>query len=330
MSQATPLVPPYGGASPLTLGQILDRIFTLFRTNLALFLKIAGLMAAAYFVAYVPVGIALFVSGVFTLPPHPPDLMKLVSLALPLGLLGSLLVLAAYSLFEAASSYAALQANLGIKVSFNEAYRVAWHKAGRFIWLMILRSLWVGLPIWACYAVMGGASLLVYRWGGNTHPAAYFLLFPALVLLSLGAFAYALFMTLCLALAPSACVAEDLRAAGALRRSLALARNAKGRIFVVLLVVYAAGYIAFMIFEALCFALGAGGALLSVALHIHLAAPWSYIAIALLSVCLLSVILLWLAAISASYSIAFAVIYHDQRLRIDGFSPVGLAAEPPL
>jgi hypothetical protein len=47
MSPATRLAPPYGGPGPLTLGQILDRIFKLFRANVALFLQIASLLVAA-------------------------------------------------------------------------------------------------------------------------------------------------------------------------------------------------------------------------------------------------------------------------------------------
>jgi hypothetical protein len=37
---------------------------------------------------------------------------------------------------------------------------------------------------------------------------------------------------------------------------------------------------------------------------------------------------LWIAALAAGYTMAFAVLYHDQRLRVEGIAPLAPAGEP--
>jgi hypothetical protein len=140
----------------LTIGQILDRIFRLLRVNLRLFVEVASVPAGALCILYAVIGAALFATGVLSQPPHAPDPQKVLWVVLPSTLLGMAGFLLVYAVFEAAASYAALQANHGIKVSFREAYRIAWGSAGRFCWLMILRSLMIMLPTVLCFALIGG------------------------------------------------------------------------------------------------------------------------------------------------------------------------------
>ena len=334
MSQATDLLPPYPVSSqPLSVGQVLDRIFKLFRGNFRLFLKIAAVPTGANMGLLVLIGAVLFLSGMLSNPPHSPDPKSMVWVVVS-AFVGGLVLMLVYSIFEAASSYASLQANLGVTVSFRQAYEIAWNRGGRFVWLMILRSLWVGLPMLICYAIIAGVGVLVFTAGGKSHPggdsnpAVFFLIFPLFFLMYFGSMVYAVIMGIRLALAPPACIAENLAASSALKRSLQLSRNAKGRIFVVLLVVYAASYLAFMIFEVLCFVLMTAGVLVATALHIQFVPPWSFIGIALLGIFGACILFLWMAGISASYSIAFAVLYHDQRLRTEGAATALTAGEP--
>jgi len=327
MSEAAPPISPLPGFVPLTIGQILDRIFRLLWTHVFLFLKIASIPAAGFFALYGLIAVALLASGAFTRPLHQPDPMKIMAVLLPVGLAGGVALMLVYAVFEAAGSYAALEANRGNKVSFRAAYAVAWRNAGRFLWLMILRTLWVGLPILGFYGGLAGVALLQFAGHGNPNPGVYFVIFPLIFLAYCGAFVYAIFMSIRLALAPPICVAEQLTAASALRRSLNLTRNAKGRIFLVLLVVYAAGYAAFVVFEAVCFALVAGGFIFAAAIHMDFHGPWSVIAISILALFAIGFMFLWIAALTASYSIAFAVLYHDQRLRIEGIPPMAPAGE---
>jgi hypothetical protein len=327
MSYASPPPPQFPGFAPQTIGQILDRIFALFRTNFLLFLKIACAPAAAMFLLYGLIGLALFASGVLVVPPRPLDPLKFMALV-PVGLVVGVAFMAVYAIFEAAASHAALQANAGIRVTFRAAYAVAWKNAGRFVWLMILRYLWVGLPILVCYAIVAGVALALTAGAGKAHPGVYFAVFPLMLLAYGGAMVYAIFMSIRLSLAPPACLAEQLPATAALKRSLHLTRHAKGRIFVVMLVVYAAGYAAFLVFEAFCFAVIAAALFLGTVMHLHLNEPLTAIAIAAAVVFVFGAMFLWMAAIAACYAIGFAVLYHDQRLRIEGVPPLPPTGEP--
>jgi hypothetical protein len=331
MSQATPLVPPFPqSVQQLTIGQILDRIFRLLRTHILLFLEISTVPTGAFFALFAVIVGALFAIGAFAQPPHTPDPQRMLWVVFPLGFVATVAFILAYAVFEAAANYAAVQANRGVRTSFSEAYRIAFRNAGRFCWLMILRALIISLPISVVMAVVGIVAALSITPGttAGPRPEVMFLLMPLGMLFYLGSFIYAIVMGLCLSLAPSACVVEGLTATASLKRSFQLTRNAKGRIFIVLLVVYAAGYVALLIFEALCGVMVAVGAVAAIAMHAQLAPPWSYAGIALLAACGAALMFLWMAVMSASYVIAFAVLYHDQRLRNDGIAPVLPAGEP--
>jgi membrane-anchored glycerophosphoryl diester phosphodiesterase (GDPDase) len=153
-----------------------------------------------------------------------------------------------------------------------------------------------------------------------------FFLIPLAALFYLGSIVYAIFMSLRLSLAFPACVHENLTAMQAIRRSGVLTNGAKGRIFLVLLVIYAISYVAVMILYAVglfAFAIGA----LTGAGHASLTSPIT-IALAVAGVLvLLALVFLWSAVLMAAYSTAFAVLYRDQCLRKDGPPPVQ-AAQP--
>jgi hypothetical protein len=307
------------------MGQILDRIFQLLRGHLRLFVEIGSVPAAALCALYALLATVLFAAGAFVQPPHALDEHKVIWMVFPSMLVGIALFLLIYAVFEAAATHAALQVNQGAAVTSGAAYRVAWRNAGRFLWLMILRSLVIMLPTAACFAIIGGVSAVFISHGAasDSHAGALFLLVPLIILLYLGSMVYAVLMGLRLALAPSACVVEGRTAYAALQRSFELTRKAMGRIFLVLVVVYAAGYLAFLLFEAVCALVVGIGAVATMAMHIQFAPPWSYAGIALAVLLGVAMMFFWIAAIAASYVIAFAVLYHDQRLRMEGVAPGG-------
>jgi hypothetical protein len=131
--------PPPPGA--LTFGQILDRIFHLMRSNFRLFVGIASVPAAGIAAFY-----ALMIAAVLSVVKpwqQPTSIPALSTMCWILGVvfIFYLLLMAIYALYEPAASYAALQANAGVNATFRQAWAVAWHKAGRYIWLSILRLL---------------------------------------------------------------------------------------------------------------------------------------------------------------------------------------------
>jgi hypothetical protein len=119
------------------------------------------------------------------------------------------------------------------------------------------------------------------------------------------------------ALAFPACVVEDLSAWASMQRSAKLTRGAKGRIFLVILVIYAALYAAMMVIELVALLLGAVGAIVMMILHAHVTAPWSYIGIGLILICAFAFMVLFISLTYAVLVAALAVLYHDQRLRKD-------------
>jgi hypothetical protein len=112
-------------------------------------------------------------------------------------------------------------------------------------------------------------------------------------------------------------VAEDVSAWQGIRRSNQLTHGAKGRIFLLALLIYAIAYAAFLVAEMIIFFLGAMVALAGMLLHLTMA-PWGYIGIGVGAVIFLCAYLLWYACVWAAYTTLFAVVYQDQRLRLEG------------
>jgi hypothetical protein len=313
---------------PPTFGQILDRVFQLMRANWRLFVGIA-LVPAAGIIAYYSVVFAVFFPVVKPLilqqPPHF-SLMTMVWFFAAI-FFGYLLMLAIYALYEPAAVYAALEANTGTRVTFGKAWTAAWRKAGRYLWLAILRALIVLLPILVFAAVIVGTVGLSIARAMGSNPYATMLIPPLFMLLYLGAMVYAVLVILRLVLAGPACVAEDVNAWNGIRRSNQLTYGTKGRIFLLALLMYAIAYAVFLVVEMAIFFLGAIAAIVGIALHLAIA-PWGYIGIGVAVVVFLSAYLLWMACIAGAYSTLFAVVYHDQRLRLEGVAAQAPAPAP--
>ena len=302
-----------------TFGQILDLVLQLMRANWRLFVGIAlvpgawmivffGIMVAAYF----PVVKSFLLHQTLGFSP-----MAMVRIAAAY-ILGLILMIVIFSLYEPAAAYAALQANAGTRVTFRSAWAVAWSKAARFIWLSVLRALIVTLPILIIAAVaVGTMGLSLARGRGGTDPSAMVAFIPVFVLLYLGAMVYAVLVLLRVALAVPACVAEDVGAWKGIRRSNQLTYGAKGRIFLLALLIYAIAYAAFLVVELVIFFLGTIVALVGMTVHLTMA-PWGYIGIGAAGVVFLCMYILWYACVWAAYTTLFAVVYQDQRLRLEG------------
>jgi hypothetical protein len=300
----------------MAFGEILDGIFQLLRRNFWLFITIAGIPAGAFIACY-----ALIVGVIFSTTgfhPHtPPNPMAILALLGPAYLVILLLMVVVYPLFAAAGSYAATSAAEGRRVTARESYGAAWRHAGRYIWLYVLRALYVTIPMLLAFALIAAGVFLLSR--SESVNAGGIVLIVLGALGYLGALVFALVVMLRWALVFPACVVEGLTASAALRRSSQLTVGAKGRIFLVALVIYAftmALEIAAMIIFDL---IAAVGALAGMALHISLQSPVGYLAAGLFAVCTLVAMFFYLALIWASYSIAFSILYVDQRVRLEGY-----------
>lgn len=69
--------------------------------------------------------------------------------------------------------------------------------------------------------------------------------------------------------------------------------------------------------EVVIFFLGAMAALLGMMLHLAMA-PWGYVGIGIGSTVFACAYLVWIAAVASAYCALFAVVYQDQRSRLEG------------
>ncbi len=303
---------------PPSFGQILDRVFQLMRAYWRLFVGIA-LVPAAGIIAYYAVVLAALFPVLKPLFLHQPPHFSLMTMVwfVAAYIFGVILMIVIYALYEPAAVYAALEANTGTRVTYRKAWGVAWSKAGRYIWLAILRALIVTLPILVFAAVVVGTIGLSIARAIGSHPYATMMFPPLFMLFYVGAMVYAVLVVLRLVLAVPACVAEDVSAWQSIRRSNQLTYGAKGRIFLLALLMYAIAYAVFLVVEMAIFFLGAIAAIVGIALHLAMA-PWGYIGIGVAAAVFLCAYLLWMACIAGAYSTLFAVVYQDQRLRLEG------------
>jgi membrane-anchored glycerophosphoryl diester phosphodiesterase (GDPDase) len=133
-------------------------------------------------------------------------------------------------------------------------------------------------------------------------------------------------ISLRLTLAFPATVMENLSAIEALKRSNFLTRGARLKIFLVLLVIYAAAYLAMLLLM--------GGMLFVVAIglfafsgtHMGLTSPVMVFLAILAGLGFLALMVLFMACSWAGFTTALGVIYNDQRRCLDQVQPSGAPA----
>ncbi|MGD0800486.1 MAG: hypothetical protein ABR906_04145 [Terracidiphilus sp.] len=300
---------------PMSFGQLFDRSFRLMHSHLRLFLGIAAVPCGAIFLLLMPViGFMLL-----SIAPHiadqtaPRQVMPILVLSILMGI-SYLLFPLIYALYLPAASYAATQADLGVAVTFREAYSVAWRRFGRHLWLMILGSLLMIVPVLACVLIVGSGAILLRYVMGETA----LVLIPLAVLLYIAALVYSILIMLRFSLAYPVCVVEGRPAWASLKRSAELTEGAKGRIFLVLLVVYALTYLVSLACIAVFGVVGALVAILAILAHVTAGSPAFIVLIALAVLGYFLILVVTGLCSYAAFTTALAVIYHDQRLRKDG------------
>jgi hypothetical protein len=307
--------PPYPVYNPKTFGQILDRVFRLMRANFKLFVGIAVLPPGAFYALFALIAAAALWPVLQALPkaPSQEEILQPLLVFVPLMAVLTLLYMLVFAIYLAAASFAGVQADCGIKVTFRESYAVAWSHAGRYALLLLLLYLICFFPALVIELIMLAGIGFTALHKAQTNPLMI-VMFPILSVLQMAALIVGLIVGLRFALAFPASVIENLTAWQAIKRSGALTRGAKGRIFLILLVIYAATYLAMLVLMSAVALLGALGFLAFSGAHLSTSAIW---VLAILGgVGFLAAMVIFMAASWAGYSTAFAVIYNDQRLRI--------------
>jgi len=230
---------------PLTLGEILDRTAQLYRTNFLLFAGIAA------FYAGVALVINLVSLGLM-------EVFKNSRFASPLGWQmqtfgwGSLIVMLIVSnVANAANNRAVAWVHLGEPATIAGAYRGILPHTGRYLGLGALKLLIAWTPVMILYAAFEASFLQFQTKGVLPHPGQvpqpksapnpetilFGLITIAFLIVIWPVLTYAVIMALRYALAVPASVVESLKVRAAMRRSVVLTKGARGRIFVLWLLV---------------------------------------------------------------------------------------------
>jgi len=309
---------PYTANAPKTFGQILDRVFRLLRANLKLFVGIAMVPPLAFFlsIGLVMGGFVIPMYGSLPRNPSPAQDAQFGVVVLPAMIIIFLVYGVVFAPCFAAAAEAAVQADLGIRVTFRESYSNAFRRFWRHLLLLTLICALAMGPVIVLQLAASLIGALVAR--GNSAPGpAVFVFLPVSILLALACFAFSIVVSLRLSLAFPASVTEGLTAVSALKRSNQLTKRAKGRIFVVLLVVYAVAYIAYLFAMVASLLVFGVVALFGSLLHMNLPLPVRIFLFCIGAIAALGVMVLFMAGSCAGYATALAVIYNDQRMRVD-------------
>jgi uncharacterized membrane protein len=293
-SPAQPPAPPAAAFElrPLSLGEILDRIFTVYRSRFWLF---CGLMASPALIrialAGVDVALAHFLRARAT-----QATISLVTILL--GYAGSLVDFLIFAVAQAALVYALYEIYQGRETTIAESLRaVSSH------WLR-----YIGIGAWQIftsagpYALFALPGLILAARAGTGQDPTMAILGGGLILL--GTFAglpVGVILFLRNALAIPASTLEDLPVRAAMRRSKGLTRGAKGRLFVVLLVTFALYLVVGALEMPLLFVVVR-------ATMRHQEALWAQAINLLIS-------FLGISVVSPVGALGIALVYFDQRVR---------------
>lgn len=229
---------------PLSLGEILDRTAQLYRSNFLLFAGIFSFYAGVALVF----NLAQLGLGQLIRMPH---LAHLAWVSYVSGGVEIILLMLLIGAAVAAISRAVASAHLGEAITIRGAYAATLPRLGRYLWLSTVVGVLAWWPIFLLY--VGFFSTAIHYRGALGPAAAHAatasspaqqqaalvmgMIFMVFGLLGIPAFAYSLWMTLRYSLAVPACVLEDLKARAAIRRAIDLSKGARGRIFLLLLLI---------------------------------------------------------------------------------------------
>jgi hypothetical protein len=228
---------------PLTLGEILDRTTQLYRTNFWLFAGIASVYSGALLLLnLILIGAQEYLRA--------RDLAGYLVVAGGIGIVFQFLVsFLVGGVAVAANNRAVGWVHLGEPATIRGAYASILPRTGRYVWLMTIITVILWTPmllayggyVFALYRVLGSGALKALTGSapplGQQAAMTFVLITLGFILVAGLAGTWAIVMGLRYALAIAASVVEDLAARQAMRRSVALSKGARGRIFLLGLLV---------------------------------------------------------------------------------------------
>jgi hypothetical protein len=297
---------------PLSLGELLDRTFRLYRNHFALFVGIMAIPAAFW----LPFNVLVLnfqgsvMSRAATAPGRPPLLPTPAEIVGLLAFLLAVMVLSVlvYSIAVAAASSAVADVYLGrpatVRGSYAKIHGRFWRLMG-VILTILLRMIGLMLAVMCVFAGgMAGIGLLFG--GGRGNPLFAALLAIGLFFAYLAGLVFCVYFWLRYAVSVPVLMIENLGVLATIRRSIFLTRGRRGQIFLAMLVALIIAYAGIFVFQIP----------FSIAMVVSAAqGHWSQG-------------LAFAAAVSGSLGsaltgpismIAFVLLYYDSRIRKEAF-----------
>jgi hypothetical protein len=213
---------------PLTTGEILDRTFFLYRSNFWLYVGLASLAAGVNVLTSMLRLVYLHFKGISAASP------TAVSVGLAFTIVGLIAYFAVYCVTHAATVSAVASIYLGERTSMGEALETVKGHWLRYCLIALWQSWSAG---WIFLVIFAPVVLVSVLAKGN--PAIAALIASLMMLLFFAGAAYGLIAYIRNSLAIPAAVMENLSVRQAIRRSKQLVAGRKGRIFLLLLLLFA-------------------------------------------------------------------------------------------
>lgn len=234
----------------MSLGEILDRTFTLYRGHFWLFV---GIMAMPQVVT---IAVSVLFRGAFGSFFQIPSAQTAGS-PTPIAFLSTFLVaiivfgivfFAIYSLALGATTLAVSRVYLGRTATIGEAYRSMRGRIGRLVAVVLSVMLRVfGAWLLASMALGLGIGAATFAAGQSAALRIVLVLFATATIL--GAVVLVVWLALRYSLSIPALLVEDLRAGQAIRRSIALTQGYRARIFLLALLMMTITYAGVLLFQ---------------------------------------------------------------------------------
>lgn len=217
---------------PLSISQILDRTFTLYRKNFVLFAGIGALPPALVLVGQLLILVVGFAAG------KTDSIKSFTGLAAAgmasLGFFG--LALVGYALAAGASVFAVSRVHLGYSTTILEAYKLMLPRLGPILGIVILGFLAVVLPVGILVAAIAVPAVLAgFGKSGGPGPewiaGLIFLGVLAAIAIGIGAF----YVSTKFSLSVAACVLEGRGVIDSMQRSWQLTVGAVWRLILILI-----------------------------------------------------------------------------------------------
>lgn len=211
---------------PSSLGEILDRTAHMYRSH---FLLYFGISAVASATVLIPRLIGLLVLSHVARG----NQSRFMVYGAAINGCMSLLYLVPMALAMAATVHAVSADLLGKSATIVQAYTAVWRRWHRYVLVLVVSYLYAFSPLFALLGIFVAVAAAMGRSESRSLMIGVFVLF------FLVALAASLWWALRWSLAISAMVIEDLKVHRSMRRSSVLTLGARGRIFVMVLLVFA-------------------------------------------------------------------------------------------